>query len=282
MLEDLLNNPAIQGGIAPFIVALVIAGLFMKFRNLAALSIVGGVLTTVMLTTGIQFDPMTSTRKITLLIIIIPLIALLLDLFHAEESKKIVPIFYAIAAASIIWVLWPVLSRDPFSETLIPLLGYIIYATWMTGVFLKFVEMPRISAASAAVGTGFAIGIVAMIGASALLGQLGIAFGVAASAYLLTQVVSRNDEPAGFTFCLSSAFIAALLLPAAVVYAKVPWIVIPFIALVPLFAFYPFEEDRHIIKNLIGLFFVMAIPIGLAIYFTVQAAGPALVDSGGY
>ena len=281
-MEELLSNPAIQGGIAPFIVALAIAGVFLKARNLAALAIAGGFITTVILTTGIQFDPMTSTRKIVLIAMVIPIVALILDLFHAEESKKVTPIFYGIGVLSLLWVLWPVIDRTPLTEMILPLLGYTVYVVWMIGVFIKLVEMPRISAAAAATGTGFGIGITALIGASALLGQFGLAFGTAAGAYLLTQVFSRNDEPAGFTFSLSSAFLAALLLPAAVVYAKVPWIVLPLIAIAPLMAFYPFEEDRHIIQNLIGLFVVMAIPIGIAIYFTIQAAGPALVDSGGY
>ena len=271
-MEDWLNNPAVQGGIAPFIIGLLIAGVFMKARNIAALALIAGVLTTVFLTTGISFDPLTSTRKIVLILILIPIVALLLDLFHAERKEQVIPIFYGVVALSIVWVLWPVLARDP-GAMILPVLGYIIYAVWMMGMFLRLVEMPRISAATAATATGMGIGVIALTGASALLGQLGLAFGSAAAAYLFTQVVSRNDEPAGFTFSLSSAFTVALLLPAAVVYAKVPWMTLPIMAIVPLLAFYPFDEDQHIIKNLVGILFVMGIPIGAAIYLTIKAAG---------
>ena len=123
-MENLLNNPVIQGGVAPFIVALLIAGIFMKVRILAALAIPAGVLTAVLLTTGFHFDPLTSTRKIILLIMLTPLIGLVLDLFHAEENKKVGPVFYTLGFISLLWILWPVITRNPFTESIIPLFGY--------------------------------------------------------------------------------------------------------------------------------------------------------------
>lgn len=275
MLEDLLNNPAIQGGVAPFIVALLIAGAFMKVRTLAALAIPAGFLTAVALTTGFHFEPLSSTRKIILLVMVVPVIALLLDLIGMEENKKLANGFGALVFASLLWIFWPVLSRNP-GDFIVPLIGYALYAVWIINVFLKLVDMPRISASLATTATNLGIGIIALVGATALLGQLGLATGAAGIAYLMTQMYRRNNESSGFTFSLSSGFIAALLLPAAVVYAKVPWTALPLVAMVPLLAFYPFDEDRHILGNVVGMLVVMAIPIGLAIYLTVRAAGPLI------
>ncbi len=272
-MDEILNNPAFQGGVAPFLVALVFAGVFVKARTLAAFSLVAGVVTAVMLTTGLQFSPLTSTRKIVLILLVIPFIGLLLDALQAELENKISLPLYALGIISITWILWPVISRNSLGSMLLPWLGYVIYVCWMIGIYLRMAEMPRLSAAAASTGLGFGVGFVALVGSSALLGQWGLAFGAAAAAYLLTLLFYRDDEPAGYTFSLISAFAGALLLPAAVVYANVSWLALPLMAIVPLLAFYPFDEANGLVKSVIGILFVMSIPIGIAVYLTMQVAG---------
>src|SRR5437588_12500419 len=70
---ELLNHPAVQGGVAPLAVALVIATLLAR-THFAWLAIVGGYAPMIALTTGFQFSPLTASRKILLLGLIVPVV----------------------------------------------------------------------------------------------------------------------------------------------------------------------------------------------------------------
>lgn len=274
-MDELLANPAIQGGVAPFLVALVIAGLFLRLNILAGLAIAAGFVTTVMLTTGIAFEPMTSTRKITLLVMVIPVLAIVLQLIDKYNDFTI-KVFYTFAAAAVLWVLWPVIKNNPSIEMLFLTLSYIAYAGWMMKMFMRMSEEPAIVASTAATGVGIAIGGAALIGASALLGQLGLALAAAGGAFLLIQLLTKNAEDSGLTLTMTSAMIAALVLPAAIEYAQVPWIVLPIVAIIPLLAFYPFENENRVWRNSIVLLVGMGVLAGLAFYLTTQSAGELL------
>jgi len=271
-LEELLSHPAVQGGVAPFIAAIIIAGLFMKVNVFAGLAIVAGFATTIILTTGISFEPLSSTRKITLIVFLIPILAIILQLLR-KDLTLVINVFYVLVIAALLWILWPVLKNKPMSESWLPVLSYIIYAMWMVKTFLRFSEIPALSAGIAATATGTVIGGAALIGASALLGQMGLALAAAGGAFLLIQLLIRSENEAGYTFTVTTAFIAALVLPAAIEYAKVPWLVLPLIAIVPVFAFYPFEDETRVWKNTISVFAVMALPIALVFYLVTQHAG---------
>ncbi len=275
-MDEILTNPAVQGGIAPFFIALVIAGLFYRINILAGLAIAAGFITTVMLTTGIAFEPLTSTRKITLLVMIIPFLAIALQLIDKYNDFTI-RFFHIFASAAVLWVLWPVISNNPSIEMFFLTLSYIVYAAWMMKVFLLMNEQPAIVTSTAVTGVGIAIGGSALIGASALLGQLGLALGAAGGAFLFVQLIRKSDEDSGLTLTMTSAMIAALVLPAAIEYAQVPWIVLPIIAIIPLLAFYPFEEEDRVWKNTIILFVGMGILAALAFYLTTQSAGELLL-----
>jgi len=274
-LDELLANPAIQGGIAPFFVALVIAGLFYRINILAGLAIVAGFITTVSLTTGISFEPLSSTRKITLLVMIIPFLAIALQLIDKYNDFTI-RVFHVFASAAVLWVLWPVISNNPSIEMLFLTLSYIVYAAWMMKVFMRMSEQPAIVTSTAVTGVGIAIGGSAMIGASALLGQLGLALAAAGGAFLLVQLIKKSDEDSGLTLTMTSAMIAALVLPAAIEYAQVPWVVLPIVAIIPLLAFYPFEDEDRVWKNTITLLIGMVLLAALAFYIATQSAGALL------
>ena len=275
MEVTLLDHPAVQSGVAPFLCALLVAGLFYRVSALAGLAIISGFIISIALSTGFSFEPLTSTRKITLLILISPLLGLLMS-YYGKYSKLWLNIFYLLGGLSILWVLWPVLSRNPV-DLIMPVIAYMIYAGWMVGIFLRLSETTSLAAGAASTAVGFGVGITVLIGASALLGQMGLSLGAAGAAYLFVQLISKRDVEAGFTVTLTSGFIAALILPAAVVYAKVPWIVLPLMAIVPIIAFYPFEDEDNTWGNTITLLAVMALPIGYAIYLTVQSAGEMIM-----
>jgi len=274
-MEELLANPAIQGGVAPFVVAFIIALIFLRVNLIAGLVVVAGFSTVIFLTTGFSFSPLSSARKITLLVLLVPVIGILLQL-SGKFSDSIIKACYGLTALAIVWLMWPVLNRNPLEE-LIPVLSYMIYAAWMMAIFMKMSELPAHTAGTAATAVGIAIGGCAVIGASGLYGQLGMSLGAASGAFLLLQLISRRTEDAGLTFTMSSGIIAALLLPASIVYSKVPWIIMPLVALIPLMAMYSFIDEDSVWKNTISLFATMAIPIGLALYITWQTAGALLL-----
>jgi len=274
-MDSILAHPAFQSGIAPFVVSLIISITCLRWSLVSGLSIVAGVSISVYLATGFSFEPLTSSRKIILLILLSPVVAILCKQLITNVKVRN-NCFAALGALAMLWVFWPVLARNP-SEALVPTLAYMIFAAWMVAIFTKLSDTSSISAGAAATSVGFSVGIIILTGASAMLGQMGLSLGAAAAAFLLTQLVFKIDREAGITVTFSSGLIAGLLLPASVVYAKVPWVVLPLIAIVPIFAFYPFEDDDEIWKNTLTLIAVMALPIGFAIYLTVESAGEILM-----
>ena len=64
-MQEILNHPAVQGGVAPFVVGLVATLLFAPAR-LAGLAAIAGFAVTVWLVGGFSFVPLTATRKIIL------------------------------------------------------------------------------------------------------------------------------------------------------------------------------------------------------------------------
>ena len=275
-MDSLLAHPAIQGGVLPFIIAFVISLVFFRVNLLAGLAIVAGFAVMVQLTTGFSFSPMTSTRKIILLILIAPAIAFIFQLWYKnlEGLSKIGALFAAIA---LLWVLWPVLMRAPVSDIFFPALSYVIYAAWMMMIFMRMAELPAVTAGTASMMTGFTIGGAALIGASALLGQMGMVLAATGAGFLLVQLLTKSEEAAGLSFTMSSGLLAALLLPAAIVYAKVPWLVLPIAALIPLIAIYPFADDEPSWQDTSILLLFISPLVALALYLTWESAGALLM-----
>src|SRR4051794_17065541 len=77
-MRDLLDNPAVQAGVAPLIVALVIATILLRWR-VAWLAIIAGFATMVALSTGFSFTPLSASRKVLLLTLAAPLVGVVLD-----------------------------------------------------------------------------------------------------------------------------------------------------------------------------------------------------------
>ena len=275
-MNDLLTHPAIQAGVAPFIIAFIISLIFVRISLLAGLALLAGFASMVLSTTGFSFSPMTSTHKLTLLVLFAPVIAMLFQ-FGVRNLDASLKLFGALAGLAVLWVLWPVIARGPLGDILVPTLTYVFYAIWMTGMFARMSEMPAITAGTSVMASGIAIGGAALIGASALLGQMGIALGAAGGAYLLVQLLFRNEEPAALTFTLTGGLMAALLLPMAIVYAKVPWLVLPLVALIPLISYYPFVDDEFVWRNTACLLVPLAGVIALVFYLSWQSAGAVLL-----
>jgi hypothetical protein len=129
----------------------------------------------------------------------------------------------------------------------------------------------RVAGAASALGIG--TGAAALVGASALLGQFGLALGSAAIAHLLFQWVGNRTLPTGRTFTLPLATITGLTGCVAVLSAQLPWYVLPILAAIPLAGcFAPLPKRSVRMQSLLLSILTFAFAVG-AIYVTWRIAG---------
>ena len=78
-MSDLLQHPAVQGGLAPLLVALLV-GFALARTRFAWVAIAAGYATMVALTVGFSFVPLTIARKTVVLGLLAPLLGIAADL----------------------------------------------------------------------------------------------------------------------------------------------------------------------------------------------------------
>ena len=86
-MDELLNNPASQAGVVPFMVALVVAALLQRTR-LIGLAIIGGLVAVVGLTMGFTFETLTGVRKLLLAVLMAGAVAGVIELTKASGQLK--------------------------------------------------------------------------------------------------------------------------------------------------------------------------------------------------
>jgi hypothetical protein len=120
---------------------------------------------------------------------------------------------------------------------------------------------------------GLGTGGAALLGASALLGQFGLALGSAASAYLLIQMISNRPLPCGRSYTLPLSLISGLTGSLAVLTAELPWYALAPLAAIPLLAKIPVSEKSALwLQSLLLSIASLACAAG-AVYLTWRVAG---------
>ena len=119
-MQEILNHPAVQGGVAPFVVGLVATLLFAPAR-LAGLAAIAGFAVTVWLVGGFSFVPLTATRKI-----------ILVSLAAAVAGG-------AFMLAELPWVALPALALVPLAARIplpagLPVWGEAVLASVLGGI----------------------------------------------------------------------------------------------------------------------------------------------------
>ena len=84
------------------------------------------------------------------------------------------------------------LQQKEIREAMIYSIGIVFYVIWMTILIDRLANKPA-RAGITGMGLGIGIGISASLSASVLLGQLGLAIGMACSAYIIAQLTSRKS-----------------------------------------------------------------------------------------
>ncbi len=275
-------QPPVQSGLAPFVASLVLAVLLLRAPvRWQGLAIIGGLLLAVLLTIGPALMPLTSTRKIVVASLGLPMLAVLLDVAPLRWRVR-VGVVVLLAVLALLWVLWPVLlRREPGGAALLGI-GLALY---VAAVLVVFARLGCCCArlAGAAMGFSVATGVAVIMAASALYGQLAFALAAAVAGLVAVRLwrpgLAENDACFGLASAMAVAVPLALLGAAASVYARLPMTALPLLALSPLLALIPLAAGRPAWLRVViaGL---LSLPPALgAIYLAWQAAG---AGSSGY
>jgi hypothetical protein len=230
-VTELLRDPLVLWGALPFVAGFVAAAILFPLR-LAGLAAAAGVAAAVAVTGGFVFDPLTVQRKMLVAGAAAALLGALADLaFRPTRSAGVV--LGALFGGVALWVFSSVLSQKIPAEVAIVGAGLAGFAWWLVAATVSLhYDMVRAGAAGLALGLG--AGFAALLGASALLAQYGVALGAASGAFLLLVMILGGRVEAGATLTLTASMFAALVASGAVLLGKLHWFALLPLALVPL------------------------------------------------
>ena len=267
-MQELLNHPAVQGGLAPFVAALLVAELLQRLR-LSGLAIIAGFAATVYLASDFSFEPLTASRKIVLLGLLSAGLSLPLMLLKADWLRAVLAVAGGLAA---VWVVQRILQQQEAAAVMLWGVGCMLYAGWLV-FWMDGLGDNSMRAGSAGLALGLGTGGAALFGASALLGQFGLALGAAAGAYLLIQMLTSSPLPCGRSFTLPLALVAGTSGCLAVLTAQLPWYALPVLAVIPVAAKIPLPAKQALwLQTLLLSAVTLACAAG-AVYLTWRVAG---------
>lgn len=270
LMDNLLTNPLVQSAVVPFIVSLVAAVVLRPhgwyWAGGAALA---GVAAAIYLITDFQLFPLRADRKIVLMGCGAVVLGLLLDV---ARWRRLAPaLLFVAGAASAVWLLWPRLGA--FDEWPIWLLAAAGsgYVGWLVAASVGLKDRP-IQADSLIFALALGTGLTALLGATALYGQLASAVAAATGARLLLQLFGR-PVAAGAVMVVPLVVVTALLGIGALAYSRLPWYALALLVLVPLFVRLPISTRWPLPVQLLVCVVVAVIPAVAAIYLTWRDLG---------
>ena len=239
-MGEWLSNPAVQAGVAPFVAGLVVA-LALQPLRLGGLAAVAAFLVCVQLVSGIQFSPLTASRKIVLLAMAAPVIGILVD--HAFKPTRLgTGVLALLAGAGALWMVEPLLAHRLAAEAWMLGVSAVAACAFLVGFSMLALAGDAVRAGAAALALGVGAGAASILSASVAFGSYGIALGAGAGAFLLPQMLLGRRFFAGATFTLPAMLIGGLVACGAMVLAKLPWYSLLVLALVPLAVRLPAPE----------------------------------------
>lgn len=269
-MDQMFSHPAVQSALIPFLSAAIGILALRKFKPLWPGLV--GVLAfslTVSLTSGLEFFPLNSTRKIILVTYGLALLGLLAD--TQSERLKSKPWLFSLVLSFLVsfcyvWVLWPVLSRGTDFLSLLNLL----FITWMIFSIHRFYEeLEKHAIAIIALGIGTAI--VCIQGASALYGQLATPLAVVVAVWYVYSLFGLAGDKLPYVLYLPASCLPLLLAASSTVYASLPAWSIAILGLLPLAFLVPVKKDFNPwLKSIVRFAYAM-LPIGIAIAYLLMS-----------
>jgi hypothetical protein len=234
---DWLDNPAVQGGVAPLIVALLVAAVLgapLRLRRtpLVWLAVVAAYSVTTQLATGLQVTPLTASRKVALLAIGGALLGLALDLAAARSARLSAAIVVGAGAAAV-WAFWSIVAQRQGFAAVGLAGGIALFAAVAVWLMLQTAD-DGVRAAATGVGLGIATGVSAVLSASIGFLLSGMAIAASCGALLVVQVLGRREMSGGYVAALAVGLSCALFAIGSVLLAEMPWFDLPLLLLVPL------------------------------------------------
>lgn len=220
-MEELLQNPAVQAGVLPFIAGLVLAAFLRNTRQLG-LAIAVGFVCAVGLTVGLGFESLTSVKKLVLTVIGAAVLGVVLESMTSEPRWSHRLVVIVALSVAVLWMLQRILVQRDAAGAALAGAAAILYCVALLAGGERTSRDP-VSSAAAALVLALATGALALLGASAQLAQLGIAVGAASGAVLLVQMLAGASAPVGWTLALSAQVAAALIGLLAVFTGSLPW-----------------------------------------------------------
>lgn len=236
MNPTLLDDPLVQAGVAPFLVALATAWGLARWR-LSGLAVAAAVATAVALSAGIGFTPLSASRKIVLLVLCAPVAGALLDRL-AVPGRIVVPVLATLSGLAAPWVFQTVLVQQASAQAWLLGAGVAVFVAGLVGATLALRD-DGVAAGAATLGLGLAAGVAAVLSAS--IGNLinGIALSMAGAALLLVQLLRGRPLAVGFAGAWTAGLAAAFFAAATFVLAELRWPSLVALLLIPLAARLP-------------------------------------------
>ena len=263
-MTALLDHPAVQGGAAPLVVALIVAAIFARTR-FSWIAILAAYATMVAATTGFAFSPLTAGRKTILLGLVAPIVGVVLDLLP-RAGKTVVTAASVAAGAVTIWIFMSILHQREGMTAVAMGGGIALFVAILVGVTLRL-RGDGLRAGAVGLGLGLATGIAGLLSASIGYLLAGVSIAAGAGALLLTQVLLSRKIAAGFLGTLTIGMLTALFAVGSVLLAELHWYVLPLLLLIPLAVTLRAPEKAPIIVR----------AAVLAAYALIAAALPVLV-----
>lgn len=268
LLQTWLGLPEVQSVAAPFVAALLVALLLRPLGwtwsglGLSAGFLLSAYLLGLLGPHLLQPGELNTADKILWLSIAALLVGLVYDIYSGSRQQSF-PLLFALAGAAAVWLLWPLLGRQPLTETWPLTLAAVVYLGWLAAWSDGLRDEP-LRAAGAGWVLALSTAVLATLGASALIAQLAIALGVAAGAVWLLALLMPKLR-GGSLLALPALFVAGLLSLAAAVFANVPLYCLLPLALIPPLARLPLPSGAPRLGQAALLVALLLIPAAVAV-----------------
>ena len=268
-MQAFLHHPAVQGGVVPFIVALLAALLFKPLR-LSGLALAIALAASMFLGGDFHLEPLTSLRKILWLAIAAAGAGIALTHLRAAWMR---PLLSLLSGIAVLWVAWLILRNQPLLHELLWGAAGALYAAWMV-FWTDKLRDKSVRAGSAGLGLGLGMGVSILFGGYISLGVYGIALGAASGAFLLIQMVTNKRIACGPAFSLPLSLVTGLGGIYGVLAVQTPWYVLAVLAAIPLAALHvPVADKFHNAVQAVLLSAATLALAGVAVFLTWRVTG---------
>lgn len=271
-MNELLNNPAVQSSVAPFLAGLVVAGALFAVR-LGGLAAAAGLFATVYLVGDFTLESLDSKRRLVLVAMAAPLLGAIADLAFkpTRASGLVLGLVFAAAGA---WVFLNLLKQKTGADLALHGAGLAAFMVWNVAATVSL-QGDGLRAGAAGLGLGLGAGVGAVLGASALLGQYGMGLGAGCGAFLLLAMILGPRVAPGVTLTLTASVAASLVAAGAMLTGQLPWYALAALALVPVLVRLPLPRAAPWIQGIAAALYAAAAAAGAWVLAWLASRGTA-------